>query len=270
MTDTSVEDVHQKEQEREKHLFNHGIRGELPDVGGPVRYNDQSETHPTSEKAKQKQRLKDEFMRVVDVVSEAYNRMLERFDKELTELSIQIQELETKMQANRDQWDLNIERLNDIDNVLLGVEDGGKLDRSEAYRIMADHFETEISENTSDAELLLLLEKVRKEAREGNKVLDQRFVGMENMHGQKRQREQRVLNAKTELEAINKNSELNDDQKVAAIQQLRRKTGAKTLHASATETQDQEAGQLADEVVKNDVSEMFRNESTGLSIPGMG
>ncbi|MDW3191282.1 MAG: hypothetical protein R8G66_02925 [Cytophagales bacterium] len=271
MTDTAVEDVHQKALEKEKHLYNHGIRGELPDVGGPVRYNDQSETHPTSEKAKHKQRLKDEFMRVVnDLVNEAYNRLIERFDKELTELSIQIQELETKMQANRDQWDLNIERLNDIDNVLLGFEDGGKLDRPEAHRIMEDHFETGISENSSDAELLLLLEQVRKETLEGNEVLDRQFAGLENIHSQKRQREQRVLNAKTELEVINNNSELNNDQKVAAIHQLGRETGTKTLHASATETQDQEAKKLADDSIYSTKVEQHVETKVNVSgFPGL-
>ena len=59
--------VHKDAKTREEHFFNHGMRGELSDIGGPVRYNDEAIDSQSHEQPKKKH----DYSEMLHVILEA-------------------------------------------------------------------------------------------------------------------------------------------------------------------------------------------------------
>ncbi len=127
-------------------------------------------------------------------------------------------------------------------------EDGGSLDQEKAKAIL-DRENTEVPCGTSDAQIIILLQRLREQTIKKVDDLEKTFLIMEQDHMKFRAREDQVLEAKTKLEVIGNDSSLSNEAKLTAIRALDKEVGTKTLHRTATIVQNEELSGKADVAV---------------------
>ncbi|NQZ77095.1 MAG: hypothetical protein HRT61_13485 [Ekhidna sp.] len=240
-------DKNRSEQE-EKELHNFAIKGIAEDIGLIAKSHDQTENNPHSEKSKEKKRLRDEFVHAtMQALIEAQNRLMRRLDEELKTVQEGLQLLETKMEENRTTWEKNGQMLNDISDLFDDFEDGGTLNREQAFSILEDAgLQPEALNALSDAQIITLIEEVRTQTLENNETLDTQFIVLEQDHIRFKERENQIMDAKIRLEEISNDSSLDKDQKLIAINNLSNEVGTKTLHMLSNQTQEEEIKQTID------------------------
>ncbi|NQZ74532.1 MAG: hypothetical protein HRT61_00210 [Ekhidna sp.] len=240
--------VSQGEQREEKDLHNFAIKGIAEDMGLITKSHDQTEHNPHSEKSKEKKRLRDEFVQAtMQAIIDAQNRLMRRLDEELKTIQEGLQLLETKMEENRTTWEKNGQTLNDISDLFDDFEDGGGLNREQAFSILTSTgLPSEALNELSDAQIITLIEEVRTQTLENNETLDAQFIALEQDHVRFKERENQIMDAKTRLEEISNDPSLDNDQKLSAINNLSKEAGTKTLHTLSNQTQEEEIKQTID------------------------
>ncbi|MEQ8906019.1 hypothetical protein [Ekhidna sp.] len=259
-----------EEQRRKEHFHNHALKGDLEEIGAIPLAHDQAENNPHNEKSERKKNERyAELLHTITQAQEAYDALMERLNAELNALRTVIKELETEMEQNRDEWDLNSEILNDIDDVFCNFEDGGNMDRDAAYAAF-QKAGIEVSHDATDVEVIAHLHDVREKTIQKVDDLDTAFLIMEADHKNFRAREDQVLATKQQLEIIGKDSSLSDEAKVTAIRALDQEVGSKTLHRSATIVNDEEVAAKADEVIEeNKIDQHAKTTISVSNFPGL-
>lgn len=253
-----------EEAAKKQHEHNHAIRGNLVEVGAMDVDHNVEEQNPNSDKFRKKREAEHQFVHMVMEIQEAYNSLMERLNQELETLREAIEQIEKEMEQNRLVWETEAEILDEIDDVFCNLNDGGQLDCEKAHEVILKAG-YDVPENTTDAQLIALLQDIRKDKLEKLETLDADFLVLESSHTQFRAREEEVIKVKQKLQHIGNDHSLNDTQKLTAIENLRQDVGSKTLHAAATITQEKETTAKADKSIDNDWENQQSEQSVSVS-----
>ena len=252
--DTEIQD------KKETDFHNHAVKGDLREIGAIPLAHDQEENNPASEQSKKKHG----YSEMLHAVLEAQKNLEESLNAQLQALRDILDDLEKDMSANRDEWDIHAEILDQIDDVFRDFTDGGELNQEIAKAIILKAG-LETPDGLTDAQMIEMLNTIRQNSLTRIKELDIDYGTLESDHVKFKAREEVLISAKQRLEAIGNDATMSDAQKLTAIQTLGQEVGTNTLHRTATASQSQEASAKADQVFAESRNDAQMNDDVDFS-----
>lgn len=218
----------------------------------------------TQRKDELKKSLKDEFTQIaMDVLMDAYTCLMEQLNRELEALDKALEQLRTDMNENRLQVLRNADILNNIDDLFNGRDLSSKLNRELAASIAdAAGLPGNALANRSDAECITIIEEIRANTLQVNEDLGVQYNDFEDNQNLLLERRSLVSDAKTRLEAISANDDLDNTQKLEAVRALGNEFNATTKHKISNQLDDNETKQIMDEAYLEDKESIIQNSQS--------
>lgn len=199
-----------------------------------------------------KEQHKDLYEAVLNQIEQAYTDLINNINNRLDAIH-------KEMEANRQNWDVRANRLEAIDEVLEEIKNGKSLNKSEAQKIIksAGH---SISNDATTADYYTLLVAIKTDDLKHIDVLDDDFLSLEK-------RERFYLDTKTKADAIHNDQGLDNNQKLAAYENLKDEMNKADFILASRKVENEEQKSDVEIVSKND----YGQQRTGFAydISGM-
>jgi hypothetical protein len=161
----------------------------------------QKELH---KKEKQEQH-KDLYEAVLDQLEQAYTNLI-------NEINNRLKNIHKEMEENRQHWDIRANRLEAIDELLTDVKNGKELNKIDAQKIIKSTGHR-VSSDATNADYYTFLVAIKTDDLKYIDVLDNDFQNLEK-------RERFYLDAKIKANAISNDNSLDENQRLAAYENL--------------------------------------------------
>ncbi|WP_075342475.1 hypothetical protein [Tenacibaculum agarivorans] len=161
------------------------------------------------------------------------------------------------MQKNRDEWDVRANRLNDIDDLLQEVKDGGELDLARANTLITGAGKT-ISDNATSADYYRILIEIKTDDLERIETLDESFVKLE-------EGENFYRKIQEQANTIHNDQRLNEQDRLAAYARLNAEAGKANFVEAALGIENQNQKIEMADTVKTDHTHNIQNSANKIS-----
>ncbi|MFY0689060.1 MAG: hypothetical protein JXQ90_17955 [Cyclobacteriaceae bacterium] len=193
---------------------------------------------------------KDKYDELLDIVlsaaEQAHRDLIDRLNEQLTQIEASIAEIETKMEANRRQWETSALRLDQIDDIFSDAKHGKDINTNKAAEIIRKAGK-DVPKNATQADYLLILNTIKVEDLSKIERLDNEHGQFEYEHKIETANKEEVKNLIDEAIEINNNENLTEDQKLEQTSNVASKFDSAVIHKAGSETKNEDVKQKLDE-----------------------
>ncbi|CAM1360846.1 hypothetical protein TPENAI_20077 [Tenacibaculum litopenaei] len=175
----------------------------------------------------------------------------------INEIDANLDAIHEAMQKNRDEWEERANRLNDIDDLLQEVKDGGELNVQQANKVIESAGKS-ILENATSADYYRVLIEIKIDNLEQIDTLDQSFVKLE-------EGEKFYHDLQEQANKIYNDQSLSKQDRLAAYARLNNEVGKTNFVEAALEIENQNQKVEMEDFSNTDYSQQVENSVNKIS-----